>query len=292
MLLTDKVRVALVQNVSRVGNEDFDPRDSNLENAIPYIRRAAQEGAHLVIFGEMYLSGYRTDEYLYKYATIIDPPDKHVETLASEAAANQIHVVMGAATFGDSVPGDIYNSAILIGPDRGLVGVYRKAHVAGFPYSKGVSTERCFYSPGRELPVFDTAIGRIGIHICYDIAFPEVSRVQTIKGADYLVNISAAADGFEDYWEHLPYARAFENAIWYILCSVVGEQRGETLLVGGSKVLDPTGNVVATAGRGAERFLIVDIDPTVTRFARGTLHILNTRQPELYAEIARPLRRP
>lgn len=292
MSLTGKVRVALVQNASQVGTEEFDPRDLNLENAIPYVRRAAEEGAQLVVFGEMYLSGYRTDEYLYKYATVIDPPDRHLETLVAEVDANKIHVLMGAATFGDSVPGDIYNSAILIGPDRGLIGVYRKAHVAGFPYSKGVSTERCFYSPGKELPVFDTAIGRIGIHICYDIAFPEVSRVQTIRGADYLVNISAAADGFEDYWEHLPYARAFENAIWYVLCSVVGEQRGETLLVGGSKVLDPTGQVVANAGRGEERFLLVDIDPTITRFVRGTLHILNTRQPELYGEVTRPLRHP
>jgi predicted amidohydrolase len=169
--------VALVQNESCCGTETQDPRDVNLARALEALGRAAEAGAQLVVFGEMYLSGYRTDEWLSKWATVIDPPDRHLQVLLDAARKHRVHVIMGMATFGAVMPGDIYNTALLVGPE-GLVGAYRKCHVAAFPYSEGISTERCFYSPGRDLPVFDTPLGRIGIHICYDIAFPEVPRVQ------------------------------------------------------------------------------------------------------------------
>lgn len=136
------------------------------------------------------------------------------------------------------MPGDVYNTAVLFGP-RGMIGAYRKAHVAAFPYSEGISMERCFYSPGRELPVFDTDLGRIGIHICYDISFPEVARVQALKGADFLINVSASAGGFEEFWDHALFVRATENCSWYAVCSVVGMQRGDRLF-GGSRVVSPT----------------------------------------------------
>jgi len=224
----DKLRIALIQSKSSVGTETFDPRKDNLERALEAIYKVAQDNVQLVVFGEMYLSGYRTDEWLYKWATSVEPPDAYVQTLIETAKSHNIYIMMGAATFGRFIPGDVYNSTLFVGPE-GLLGVYRKTHVAAFPYSEGVSMERCFYSPGKELPVFDTPLGRIGIHICYDITFPEVSRVQALRGAELLVNSSASAAGFEEYWEHALFMRAVENATWYVVCSVVGEQRGDTL---------------------------------------------------------------
>jgi len=283
----DRIRVALVQSESKVGQEDYDPRGANLEKALSDVRRAAGDEADLVVFGEMYLSGYRTDEHLHKYATMINPPDKHLQALFDAARENNVYVIMGAATYGSAFPGDIYNSALLIGPREGLIGVYRKTHVSAFPYSRGVSTERCFYSPGKEIPVFETRIGRIGIHICYDIWFPEVSRVQVLKGADYLINVSASAAGFEVYWDHVLITRAVENAVWYAVCSVVGIQRGDHLF-GGSRVVDPNGQVMVTGKYDEEDLVICDIDPAKTRSARGRLHIFSVRQPELYTSIAEP----
>ncbi len=283
--MKDKIRVVLVQSESKVGQEDFDPRDDNLEKALSNLRRGARDGADLAVFGEMYLSGYRTDEHLHKYATRIHPPDQHVEALLEAARENNIYLIMGAGTCGIAFPGDIYNSALLIGPQEGLIGVYRKAHVAAFPYSRGISMERCFYSPGKEIPVFETRIGRIGIHICYDIWFPEVARVQVLKGADFLVNVSASASGFEVYWDHVLITRAVENAVWYAVCSVVGIQRGDHL-IGGSRVVDPNGQVVASGKYDEEDYVVVDIDFTTTRATRSRLHLFSVRQPELYAPIA------
>jgi predicted amidohydrolase len=276
-------RIALVQARSEVGTEIFDPRDANLEGALPRIRRAAEEQADIVVFGEMYLSGYRTDEHLYKYATVVDPPDKHVRVLIETAQKHNLYIVMGAVTFGRNVPGDIYNSALMVGA-QGIVGLYRKTHVAAFPYSRGISKERCFYSPGKDLPVFETSIGRVGIHICYDISFPEVARVQALKGADILINVSASAAGFEEFWTHTLFTRAVENGCWYAVCSVVGEQRGDVLF-GGSRIVAPTGEVVAEAKHHEEDFLVTDIDLSMMWAIRGQRHLFSTRNPHLYTAI-------
>lgn len=284
------IRVALVQSRSDLGTETHDPRDDNMGRALVAIDDAAARGADLVVFGEMYLSGYRTDEWLHRWATVIDPPDAHVQALVAKARDRGVHVIMGMGTFGATMPGDVYNTALLLGPD-GVIGAYRKSHVAGFPYSEGVAMERCFYSPGKDLPVFDTPLGRIGIHICYDMSFPEVARVQALKGADLLINVSASAGGFEEHWEHGLFMRATENAIWYMVCSVVGMQRGDRLF-GGSRVVDPGGRVIAAGKFDEEDVVVADIDLSLSRDARSQSHVFSIRQPELYRAITDPIPNP
>jgi predicted amidohydrolase len=282
------LRLALVQRRSAVGTETYDPRDDNLTRALDAIREVAANGAKLIVFGEMYLSGYRTDEWLYKWATTVDPPDAEVRRLLEAAHKHRVQVIMGVATFGNAMPGDIYNSALFVGPE-GILGVYRKTHVAAFPYSEGISKERCFYSPGKELPVFDTDIGRVGVHICYDLSYPEVVRVQALKGAELVVNTSALAHGFEEYVDHCAYVRAAENATWLAICSVVGEQRGDVLF-GGSRVIDPTGRTVALGKLHEENVVVADIDLDLARRVRSQRHTFSVREPGLYAAIAEPIR--
>ena len=282
------MRLALVQARSEVGTEAYDPRPDNLARAVKAIERAANDGANVVVFGELYLTGYRTDEWLHRWATTIDPPDQDVFTLVDLATKHNLTVLMGMATFGATMPGDVYNSTLVVCPG-GVAGVYRKSHVAAFPYNNGeateVSMERCFYSPGKDLPVFDTPAGRIGVHICYDMSFPEVARVQALKGADILINTSGSAGGFEEYWDHVAYTRAVENLTWYAVCSVVGVQRG-TVLFGGSRVIDPGGTVVAAAKHNVEDYVVCDVDLDRPRQVRATSHTLSVRQPALYAAIS------
>lgn len=285
----DSVRVALVQSVSELGDEHHDPRTPNLERALEEVALAAEDGADLVVFGEMYLTGYHTDQWLHRWASTIDPPDAEISTLMACAKRHGVHLIMGLASFGPPVPGDIHNSAVFIGPD-GVIGTYHKTHIAAFPtLADGTSAaEPCFYSPGGDLPVFSSEIGRVGIHICYDLSFPEVSRVQTLKGADFLVNISASAGDAsgEQYWDHFAFTRASENAIWYVNCSVVGTQRGDRLF-GGSRVVAPDGSTVAKAKIDEEDLLIVDLDLRAVRTERSMSHILSTRNPAIYGSLTR-----
>ena len=106
-----------------------------------------------------------------------------------------------------------------------------------------------------------------------------------------LINTSASMAGFEEYWDHLAYTRAVENGTWYIVCSVVGEQR-DTELFGGSQIVDPRGDVVAAAKRNEEDYIVADIDLERGHAVRAATHALSTRQPTLYARIAEPLRQP
>jgi predicted amidohydrolase len=282
------IRVALVQAESALGTETDDPREANLETAFAGIDHAGGEHADLVVFGELFLTGYRTDEWLHRWASSIDPPGAEIEALARAAERHGVHVIIGLATFGPPVPGDIYNSAVFIGP-RGVIGTYRKTHVAAFPtFDQGLAAERCYYSPGDDLPVFASDIGRIGIQICYDISFPEVSRVQTLKGADLLVNISASAGtaANEEYMDHFAFTRAAENAVWLVNCSVVGNQREDSFF-GGSRVVAPDGSTVAKAKTYAEDTLIVDIDLDAVRTERAMSHILSTRNPAIYGALTK-----
>jgi predicted amidohydrolase len=279
-------RIALAQTRSHVGTADFDPRDANLEIALDNIQRAAEKQADLVVFGEMHLNGYRTDEHLHRYATVVEPIDRHLQALVAAAKRYRQVIVMGAATFGKRMPGDIYNSAVILAAE-GVLGVYSKAHVAAYSSSTGVYGERCFYSPGQVLPVFDTPVCRLGVHICYDVSFPEVARVQALQGADLLVNVSGALAGFEEYWQHALFMRAVENASWYVKCSVVGEQRGDVLF-GGSRVISPTGEVVAEARHHEEDLVVADIDLYAMMAVRSQSHLFSVRNPALYQRICEP----
>jgi len=112
-----------------------------------------------------------------------------------------------------------------------------------------------------------------------------------LNGADFLVNTSGSAAGFEQYWDHMTFARAVENLTWYVVCSVVGVQR-DTVLFGGSRIVDPTGVVVAAARHGEEDYVVADIDLERARDVRATSHTLSTRAPELYGAIAEPMPAP
>ena len=211
--------------------------------------------------------------------------DPWVEQLIEEAQARDVHILMGATTHKGMYPGDLYNSVLVIGPS-GLVGVYSKTHVAAFTFDGGrVAGEKAYWSPGFDLAVFDTPLGRIGVEICYDIMFPEVARTLALKGAELIVNVSAAVCGFEETWDHLLFARSAENSVWYLHVSVVGLQK-DFELFGGSRLFSPSGEVIAEAPRREEAILTASASRDALLEARGTMHTFYNRNPRLYAPIA------
>lgn len=295
-----EIPIGICQLPSDVGSADYDPRPANLERALGAIDQAASEGAKLLVFGETYLNGYETGPWTPKYAVAEREDDPFVEPLVEEARSRDVTILMGATTHKGSFPGDMYNSALVITP-AGLAGVYSKTHVAAFTVDDGVAAysagdglriagEKLWWSPGNELRVFDTPVGRIGVEICYDIWFPEVARTLALEGAELIVNLSAAVCGFEDSWTHMLFARSLENVIWYLHVSVVGKQR-DFEFFGGARLFSPFGEVVAEAPRNEEAVLVAIADKSVLLEARGRLHPFYNRNPKLYqpiTEIDRP----
>ncbi len=215
------------------------------------------------------------------------PHDPFVAPLVEAASQRNVTILMGATTHKGNFPGDVYNSVLVITPD-GLAGTYSKTHVAAFAYGEGDrADEKVWWSPGQSLEVFDTPVGRIGVEICYDIWFPEVARTLALKGADLIVNVSAAVCGFEEAWDHMLFAWSLENVIPYLHVSVVGKQ-GSVALFGGSRLFSPGGEAIGEAPRNEEAMVIFELDPTAIRRSRGVLHPFYNRNPRLYQEITKP----
>jgi predicted amidohydrolase len=289
-----ELRLGICQLRSQVGRDDYDPRPDNLASALDAIARAGAEGAKIVVFGEVFLNGYQSGPFTPRYAVAESVDDPYVEPLAREARERDLYVVMGATTHKGAFPGDVYNSALVLGPE-GLVGVYSKTHVAGFTVdgAERIAAERVWWSPGDRLPVFDTAHGRIAVEICYDVMFPEVARTYALNGAELLINISAAICGFEDLWGTMVAARAIENALPILHVSVVGQQR-DLEFFGGSRLFGPSGQVLFEAPRGEEAVEVTALDRGLLFAERGASHPFANRNPRLYEELTavRPLPQP
>lgn len=266
-------RVALAQLNSCLGDVQ-----ANLERAAAVIGDAQREGADFILFPELYLQGYRADERFAETALDADGPI--VADLAQMASEANIHVIMGSARKDGSFPHNVYNSAFFLAP-TGLLGVYDKTHLGTFRvYREGV-----YFARGRRIPTFDTDFGRVGLQICYDADFPEVSRVLALKGAEINFIISAGPSEFRAGWKQLLFVRSVENALFSVYCNVAGTQK-DSEFFGGSRIVDPSGDVVVTARDDVEDFVVGDIDLERVRRVRHEMHLFDERQPRLYREIA------
>ena len=265
-------RVALAQLNSALGDVP-----TNLARAREYVTRAAADGADCIPFPELYLQGYRADEAFLD--TAIEAKGDVVGELEELARENGIHIIMGAAREDSEFPHAIYNSSVFLGPGR-LIGWYDKTHLGTFNvYREGVN-----FAPGRELPVFNTTYGPVGLLICYDADFPEPSRVLALKGAVKNFIISAAPASFREGWKKLLFVRAFENAYFTVYCNVAGFQKDSDFF-GGSRIVAPTGEVVVAACDDQEDYVVGDIDLRLVARVRQEMHLFADRATGLYGPI-------
>lgn len=281
------MRLALAQCESAIGTEHRDPRPRNVKRALEAIDQAARAGSKLVTFGEMFLTGLRTDRWLPKWA--IDPnnpSDPSVAELSSCCARHNIDVAVGGATI--SCDGSIRNS-VLYFTSEGLLIVRDKAHLAQITLADGYdANETRYYSAGNEeQPPFERPWGTVAIQVCYEVTFPEIARVAMLQGADLIINCTASLAGTEGIWNAMARTRAFENAVWFVVSSVAGVQ-GPDQYFGGSAVVDPTGVIVAQAAYGAEDLVIADVTPTDARTVRKQMNVVDARLPHRYAPVVQP----
>lgn len=181
-----------------------------------------------------------------------------------------------------------YNTAAVL--DGGTIyGTYRKVHQ---PLGEGMS-----YSAGSGYDVFDTPVGRVGLQICYDKAFPEAARIMALKGAQIIASLSAwpaartaAADNLqEDRWTYrfnlFDAARALDNQVFWMASNQSGTF-GSLRYVGNAKVVDPGGNTLATTLLGSGMAVAeVDLDATFRAMRAGMFH-LRDRRPDVYGLVA------
>lgn len=232
---------------------------ANLERCVHFLRRASKEaGAKLVVFPESITTGYNPAMAAEDFYEWLPPTQDMLLPIQRICKELKIHCVLPTYERG-SRRGVVYNSAFMIDSRGKCLGVYRKTHL--FP------TERLenngWATPGRHYPVFKTEIGTIGIHICYDGDFPEVSRILGVKGATILCRPTALMRSFE-IWEGTTKMRAYENHVYHIGVNAVGTDAAHTAYFGHSMIVSPIAETLALA-RAVDDLIYAELDPDPIR---------------------------
>jgi len=229
-----------------------------------------------LIFPELHLTGYAMQDEVYNLAEPIPGPSvKRVERITRE---HGIHVVFGMPEESE-VKGVIHNDAVLVGP-KGLIGKYRKIHLP----THSVFEERRYYRPGQSVPVFDTELGRIGMTICYDLYFPELTRLEALAGAELTICISASPGLRRRFFEGFCLSRAMENSVYLAYVNRVGIEDGNQFW-GGSRVVAPNGSVLAQCKYDEEDFQPCKIDLDEVGRSRAFIPTVKDLDPQLFDQL-------
>jgi predicted amidohydrolase len=272
--MKEKFKIALSQISCK--RED---KAENMRKMEETAAKAKNRGADLVIFPEFSLTGYVVRDQVYELAeTIPGPSTKTMETVAKKANA---YIVFGMPELSQRTRATIYNTAVLVGPE-GLVGKYRKMYLP----THSVFEEKRYFRPGYQASALDTELGKIGLVICYDIYFPEVTRLTRLKGAQLIVCISASPGVRRAFFETLTMARAIENTAFLAFVNLVGIEDGLQFF-GGSRVVGPNGKVLVNARYDEEDLVMCDIDYADIKPIETFVPTLRDVRPELFDQLKR-----
>jgi predicted amidohydrolase len=270
--MQDKFRIALAQISCEQGN-----KEKNLETIRENVAKAKREGAQLVIFPELSLTGYVVRDQIYELAERIPGPStRFVEELAKES---KLHIIFGMPEASEKAQATLYNSAILVGP-KGFIGKYHKMYLP----THSVFEEKRYFRPGYQVAVFDTKLGKIGLVICYDIYFPEVTRLTRLKGAQLIVCISASPGIRRSFFETLTTARAIENTAFLAYVNMAGIEDGLQFW-GGSRMIGPGGRIIAQAKYDEEDFVVAEVDYADAKSVEAFVPTLRDLRPELFDKL-------
>ncbi|MEV5968178.1 nitrilase-related carbon-nitrogen hydrolase [Kribbella sp. NPDC051952] len=280
--MAEVVRAGLVQT-SWTGD-----KESMIKAHEEYARQAAAAGVRVLCFQELFYGPYfcqLQDPKFYEYAEAVPGPT--VDRFA--ALAKELGMVMVLPVYEQEQPGVLYNTAAVIDADGKYLGKYRKNHI---PQVKGF-WEKFYFRPGNlGYPIFDTAVGRIGVYICYDRHFPEGWRALGLAGAKIVFNPSATSRGLSAYlWKLEQPASAVANEYFIGAINRVGIESdfGENDFYGTSYFVDPEGKFVGDVGHDHDPELIVrDLDLNLLDTVRDRWQFYRDRRPDAYGDLTKP----
>jgi len=260
---------------------------ANLAQAVSRVEEAARRGAQIVCLQELFRSPYfcqREDPAVFDLAEPIPGPS--TDALGRVAAARQVAIV--ASLFERRAEGVFHNTAVLIGADGAVAGLYRKMHIPDDP----LYYEKYYFAPGDVgFRSFDTRAGRVGVLVCWDQWFPEAARLTALRGAEILFYPTAIGwhpsekdrYGAAQYaaWETIQRSHAIANGVFVAAVNRVGVEGGLEFW-GGSFVCDPFGRVLARASHDQEEVLVVECDRRLIAETRRNWPFLRDRRIDAY----------
>jgi beta-ureidopropionase len=250
------------------------------------MREAAAQGTQVICFQELFYGPYFCqvqDAAFYEYAESI--PDGPI-TKRFQALAKELNMVTVLPMYEEEQPGVLYNTAAVIDADGSYLGKYRKTHI---PQVKGF-WEKFYFRPGNlGYPIFDTAVGRVGVYICYDRHFPEGWRALGLAGAQIVFNPSATSRGLSAYlWQLEQTAAAAANMYYVGAINRIGvESLGDNDFYGTSYFASPRGQFVDNTASDSEAELVVrELDLDLIDETRNQWAFYRDRRPDMYGPLA------
>ena len=254
-------------------------------------RAAAGRGAQIIGFQELCYGPYFGVVQDQKYYDYVEPlPGPTSERF--QALAKELGMVIVLPIYEVANEGEYYNTAAVIDADGTLLGRYRKYHIPHLPQF----WEKFYFRPGNVgYPVFDTAVGRVGVYICYDRHFPEGWRELGLNNAQLVFNPSATKPGLSNrLWEIEQPAAAANNQYFVAANNRIGREEQEfgdqaVTFYGSSYFVDPRGNYVgAVASSDEEELVIRDLDFAEIKRARDDWQFYRDRRPDSYRRTVEP----
>jgi predicted amidohydrolase len=261
----DQFRIALAQLKPRL----FDKK-ANLAMAEKTISQASDNGAAVIVFPELFLTGYNLGSRAVELAESLDGPS--ARQIANLAMKYHIAVLMGFAERNQDLERMPFDSVLIVGSEGNIAGSYQKIHL--------FHSESRYFQAGSHPLVIDFGLGPTGILVCYDLEFPEAVRVLALGGACWIAACTGNMVPNQHLQEIFIQSRAAENRLWVAVANRTGSE-GELTFFGESAVADPTGNLVTKAG-GKDGIKYADIDLGASAKAKLNADYLADRRPEVY----------
>jgi predicted amidohydrolase len=243
-------------------------KEKNLARAEQLITEAAAKHAKLIVLPELFNTAYRVEEKDYELAEAIPGPTSR---WMSELSQKYDVTLIGCILERGEGRGIVYDTSLITTKD-GLIGTYRKIHLW--------DQESRRFKRGDQLPVFELEWGKIGLQICYEIGFPEGARILALKGADIIVYPSAFGKPRFYAWNLATRSRALENGCFVIAPNRTGTEKQETVFGGKSRIVDPSGQILAEASSDNE-VITAEIDLNLVKEQRSKIPYLKDFNKQL-----------
>lgn len=269
-------------------------KKSNLAHATRLLEKAAKKGVQVACLPELFLSHYfcQTEDHA-KFALAEEIPGPTTDALSKVARKHKMVIV--ASLFERRMAGIYHNTTAVIDADGKFLGIYRKMHIPDDP----LYYEKFYFTPGDlGFKNFETKYGTIGVLICWDQWYPEAARLTALQGADILFYPTAIGwhpkekatygAGQADAWETVQRGHAVANGIYVAGVNRIGhegEKNGGIEFWGGTFLANPSGRLLAKAGRDKEEILVLDVDPKLVETTRQHWPFFRDRRIDAYGDI-------
>ena len=268
-------------------------RAANLERAEQLIRRAASQGANIILIQELFETPYFCQDQLPDFFALARPVEDNEGIAKFQSLARELDVVLPFSFF-ERDNQAYFNSVAMIDAGGEMLGVYRKTHI---PDGVGYQ-EKYYFNPGDTgFRVWQTKFGQVGLGICWDQWFPETARCLVLGGAEILLYPTAIGNepqfpdwDSRDHWQRAMQGHAASNMIPLVASNRIGTEQGqnsEMTFYGSSFIADETGAKVAEADRTSETVLTHTFDLDAIRNQRAQWGFFRDRRPEHYGALTK-----